>query len=624
MTIDLDSLGLGKFTYSSNKQSSKANSLLPHVNIQELTFNDHLIKSYRLKTQVQNNNHHFQLALKAEFKESLHIYKNIASGFPLVDGENEFLTLYDKNADIGDLRIRDSFAPRVDNTFHDIKGYNNVIAFRAGTGSVIVFFHRGATKMTRLDVKNNGGKYFSLGVKTVAPYSTNDEFEFITYHSDEERFWWQPALEYADATGIPQNLFRIALKKITDNQMPELYILGRREETVNIDVRSRAKHNAPWLNIIKDLTIDSDVTCCKLDWKDRKSGIYEIRVSAPNIIRNTIFVQKPKPNTTADILYVFGTNAWRSYAMNGHYHGPIDHCFPWSYSYSATIMEGVSDVFDDVVSSYRYPMQPEYYNNMPSGFARLTSGFINSLEIYCNDKQRSWHACGEEDIADGSINLSNYRLVFLDNHAEYSTPEEMTKFMEYLDDNGVMVILGGDALGRRVDYIRDDKGNIRYQKLFNNSVLGIRDEADNRTPISKPFFPYSSQYSNAQRLDRFGLCYSRSPGMLEKVTLKVSNNNHPITDGYKINEVISESRWECDYVNPDWNILISVYDNDGVPIGLPAKKMVSLAIHPSWNLCYLGPMGINETLAGYYGNKPKVHTLFSNIIDYYIDIVKTP
>lgn len=583
----------------------------------KFSLNGRTLHAHRLVSKERALGHCVEWALEPGVSECFHVYKGLAVAFPLAKEKEEFLSLYDKKPDPKDVRIRESFASGVDHTFHDIKGYGNVVAFRNPNGTVVAFYHLGMTRRTRLDVLNNGGKRFSLRLRTEAPLPETEVYEILNYETSEDKFWWQPALEYADAIGMSQNLFRITMDKLVDRNDPELIILGRNGEKVDIAFRRRIRLNEDWQTLKSGMPVKGDVFRVPLVLQDSTSAVYEIKVTSGNAVRNTLFIKKPESGSRADILYVFETNAWRSYAMNGHYHGPIDHCFPWSYSYSATIMEGVSDIFDDVPSSCRYPLQPTYYNNMPP-YARLCSGFIDSLASFCHERGLSWHACGEEDIADGSVDLRNYRLAILGNHAEYSTLAEMAAFKSHLDKGGSLIVLGGDAFGRRVDYIKDSKGNIRYQKLFKNTVLGLNVKADSQGHYKWKTYPQSAQYSNAQRLARFGLCYCASPAMTDKPLLTVEDNGHPITKGYKLHEVISESRWEGDCVNPDWRVLVSICNRNTSEGSAPLKKIAALAVHPKWNLCCLGPMGLNETLAGYYGDKSRVSSLFSRVMEHFL------
>ena len=259
-------------------------------------------------------------------------------------------------------------------------------------------------------------------------------------------------------------------------------------------------------------------------------------------------------------------------------------------------MEGISDIWDDVPSRFRYPMQPRYYNNVPSGYMRLTAGLVDALEQYA---ERSGHClayCGEEDVDDGSIRLDHYRCVILDNHAEYSTNREMAAFKRYRRQGGAFLVLGGDAFGRRVDYIRGRQGEIRYQALFKSAVIGA--------------YPQSAQYTDAQRLKRCGICYAGSPPYLAKQWIRVTDIAHPITSAYQMGDIISAARWEVDETAPNWRKLAVIVNPH------TGRECPALAFDPTERYCFFGPMGIAEVLAGYYGCRDRVAVLFERVLDY--------
>ncbi|MDD5678350.1 MAG: hypothetical protein PHW60_10235 [Kiritimatiellae bacterium] len=552
------------------------------------------INSRIVRLEGRGRNARFCLTLSKRWQEGFLTYNDLAVGFPLGKAAYEQLLLEGGDGDQ---------AEAAEGTWHHLAPYGNCCAFTCSGRRALALIHRGASERIRFHIGNHAGRHFSLELDTRARETDriHDAYELIWYQPLSTRLWWQEALEYSSHTGVNQITFRIAVHKLTDAAFANLYILGRTGRKTGITVRRRGRiTTADRMGDIQSMKgverrLDAPVCRLPLAAPGQRSGLYEIRVTSGLAERRTFFIKKPEQNANGDILFVFATNSWRSYALNGHYHDL--HNFPWSYSYSATLMEGISDIWDDVPSRFRYPMQPRYYNNTPNGYMRLTAGLVDALEQYSERNDLRIDYCGEEDVDDRSVRLDHYRCVILDNHAEYSTNRELKAFERYRRQGGAFLVLGGDAFGRRVDYIRGDQGEIRYQVLFKSAIIGD--------------YPDSAQYTHAQRLKRSGICYAGSPTYLAKQWIRVTDIAHPVTSVYQMGEVISEARWEVDETAPDWRKLAVIAHPRTA-----GRECAALAFDPTGRYGYFGPMGISEILAGYYGHRDRVAALFERVLDY--------
>lgn len=450
--------------------------------------------------------------------------------------------------------------------------------------------------------------------------------EIIEYESVGSRFWWHEGMEYSQATGKYQQLFRMGTDHLTYKQgdWVDLAVLGRKGFSlkarlerisdasltpkappefgqVSLPVGEQVWHET-WVPVDK-------VTHFLLPTDKLSTGVYRVTVASEHTHRNCIFIVRPA-RPEGRILYVCATNQWRSYAFNAHYHTYLPKSYPWSYCYSSQLMEGISGIYDDVSHHSRYPMQPRYYNNMPTGFGMTCLGFVQTLESFRQEYGWDVDYCGEEDVHFGRVDLGNYQTVFLDNHAEYSTWQEMDALQNYLDSGkGWLIVLGGDAFGRLVHYTVGDNETILYQNLHNSNC---------------EHFPGGAQFTDQQRCERFGICVSHGFGARPMHPLTVVDDAHPITRDWKAGEVLSLSSWESDDVWPaeDWHLLVRFTD---IPTPLrfddgskPDCHTTGLALHRNKKLISMGPMGLAETLVNYYGNYGNVRKLLENTVRFCI------
>lgn len=580
------------------------------------------------------------LSLPKSYTQGFAPYNDVACGFPMDVADSERWHLFGTDPayyadfkDTGEImgRVWD-FADTLEGSYADLGGHGKLdvyhaperklalgILTRGGMCPVIHETGPAAPQWTQTDTADN------LESGTTAELVC----DIIAYKPADPKFWWHDALAFSQNTGVRQLLFRIALRDLTimAGETADLAILGRCNAPVRMRVErigdaSLMQKSPPGFGcmslplgeeiILEEWVPKKDVEHVALQTKGWRTGVYRVTIESRHHHRNAIMVVRP-PESSKRILYICATNQWRSYALNAHYHTYLPKKFPWSYCYSSQIMEGISSIYDDVSHHARYPMQPRYYNNMPTGFGMTCLGFVQTLEDFRNKSGGEWSVdyCGEEDVHFGRVQLEDYQVVLLDNHAEYNTEQEMQAFEAYLESGaGWLIVLGGDAFGRLVEYTTDADGRILYQNLHNSNC---------------EHYPKGAQFTDEQRCRRFGICVSHGFGARPMHPLTVVDNEHPITDGWTKDEVISLSSWESDDVWPaeEWQQLIrfthlptTIRFQDG---STPDCFTPGLAIHKQKKLISLGPMGLAETLVHYYGDYDNVRALLQKTVKFCFD-----
>lgn len=414
-----------------------------------------------------------------------------------------------------------------------------------------------------------------------------DGFKLVVYTPQSDRFWWQEGLEYADSIGLTQVTFRLTLNKrsFVPKETARVYVLGKRDKKAQVQLERLGTEVKEVC--AQEIGLRSEVEDLPLKMDDLPSGLYRVRVSCEGQKRSIALVVRPV-SPSREILYIVATNSWRAYAGNGYYHFP-GHSYPFNYGFMATVLDSNS----------------EEYDNFPSPYFARTEGVIATLD----ELPYQVDYCCDEDVHFGRVRLSDYRLVILDNHAEYVTRKERAAFKEYIDNGGPFLFLGGDNLGREVEYIPDQE-EFRYQHLYGGPLFvgggGYY------------YFPDGAQYSDEQRLRDFGISVLCEPGMAvpprvnsipkQEAPPIVVAKRHPITEGYEVGEEIAPAYSETDVLTDDWEVLLRLdYQGNEYPC---------LALRNTNRVGYLGPISVAETLAGRFGGREKLKDIFSRTLSF--------
>jgi hypothetical protein len=141
------------------------------------------------------------------------------------------------------------------------------------------------------------------------------------------------------------------------------------------------------------------------------------------------------------ILFVAPTDMWRAYASNGG-HAMTSWRETWHYDsvgYSPTVL------------NTRYRRANHYYYGLYERWADIQHyQFLRGL---AQRQGLQIDYCSQDDISLGRVRLSDYRLVLVGNHAEFTTLETFLHFREYMGHGGAVMIHGGDSFAVIVQYL---------------------------------------------------------------------------------------------------------------------------------------------------------------------------
>src|SRR5262249_24149031 len=131
------------------------------------------------------------------------------------------------------------------------------------------------------------------------------------------------------------------------------------------------------------------------------------------------------------VLFVAPSEMWRAYASNG--------------GHAMTSWRNGDDYdsvgYSPTVLNTRFRRTNHYYYGLYERYSDIQHYRFLS-ELARKDGFRIDY-CTQDDIALGRVRLSDYRLVLVGNHAEFTTAECYFRFRDYLARGGAVMIHGG-------------------------------------------------------------------------------------------------------------------------------------------------------------------------------------
>jgi hypothetical protein len=244
---------------------------------------------------------------------------------------------------------------------------------------------------------------------------------------------------------------------------------------------------------------------------------------------------------------------WRAYASNGG-HAMTSWRESWHYDsvgYSPTVL------------NTRFRRSNHYYYGLYERYSDIKH--YRYLRELARQENFTIDYCTEDDIASGRVSLSDYRLVLLGNHAEFTTLPCFLHFRDYLARGGAVMVHGGDSFAVIVEYLpRPEEPRYIWQREHVWMHLTYQDDdflppgllapdAPADAPITHPDPGGAVDYLNV-----FHVSVAHWPPSGRAV---ISNVEHPIVRGLgvKLGDPVP-GRWagEADmiYEPAAWDVLV--------------------------------------------------------------------
>jgi hypothetical protein len=268
--------------------------------------------------------------------------------------------------------------------------------------------------------------------------------------------------------------------------------------------------------------------------------------------KNLSLIVRPR-QARGPILFVAPTDMWCAYASNGG-HAMTS----WRDDYHYT-----SVGYSPTVLNTRYRRTNHYYYGLYERHSDILHyQFLRELS---RKEGLQIDYCTQDDIALDRVRLSDYGLVLVGSHAEFTTAQTYFRFRDYLARGGAVMIHGGDSFAVMVDYLPSLKDR-RYIWQRDHIWCHLTDQPDSfmppqllpadapaTAPITAPVAGDAIDYLNV-----FHVTVGYWPDGSRAV---VSNVDHPVMQGLglKIGDPVA-GVWagEADMVYEPraWDILI--------------------------------------------------------------------
>lgn len=396
----------------------------------------------------------------------------------------------------------------------------------------------------------------------------NPKMEIIifAYHPKDARFWW--AEWYQARSGIdpdmPANFFPILSARDigwrpgdsqTVNVIPAPADQGRRMDLVLIDdIHHTVVSRVPFRYTLPV----TNVTVPVGDWA---SSVYRLIVvpagervdPAENDLNRKLTNVIVRPRApAAPVLFVFPTDTWWAYATNGShdYHG-------WRTGYDGSV--GYAPT---VMSSRQHRLNNFFY----ALYERFTDiDHVRYLDQLAKQDGFSIDFASQQDVARGRVRLSDYSLVMIGNHSEFTTEESFRRVREYLGQGGSVMIHGGDSFAVRVE-ILPNLDDPRYLWQRGHVWTHLSDQAsDFLGPVLLPPDAAASapilNPTAGKAIDYVNVFHTSVSYWIPGAKAVIADTAHPIVRGLKLSmgqEVPGPWGGEVDipYEPQAWDVLI--------------------------------------------------------------------
>ena len=324
-------------------------------------------------------------------------------------------------------------------------------------------------------------------------------------------------------------------------------------------------------------------------------------VSVRRLSQKMVSLIMRSPQPSRGILFVAPTDMWRAYAANGG-HAMTSWREAWHYDsvgYSPTVL------------NTRYRRSNHYYYGLYERYADIQH--YRYLRELAQTDRLTIDYCTQDDIARARVNLTDYRLVLLGSHAEFTTITTFLHFRDYLARGGAVMIHGGDSFAVIVDYLPSlEEPRYLWQRehvwmhltysaddFLPPQLLAANARAD--APITAPQAGGALDYLNV-----FHVSVAHWPGSGRAV---VSNVDHPVVQGLglKLGDPVP-GRWagEADmiYEPAAWDVLVRSIEATTEPgedfqerVKQPAFHRAGLSLHRNLRLAVVSGENFTGILA---------------------------
>jgi hypothetical protein len=457
----------------------------------------------------------------------------------------------------------------------------------------------------------------------------------FAYRPRDQRLWWAEWFQEQErrSPGIYPHLFPV-LSPFETSWMPgekqEIEIApgpadtGKAAEFVLIDdvsdrvvTRQRFEYQMP----VTHLTIEVG------DWP---SGLYRAMVAPGGAVVDptvrsfsekmlNVVLRPTRPRGA--VLFVAPTDMWRAYAANGG-HAMTS----WRDDYHYT-----SVGYSPTVLNTRFRRTNHYYYGLYERHSNIQH-YRFLRELARKDGFQIDYAT-QDDVALDRVRLSDYRLVLVGSHAEFTTAECFLRFRKYMARGGAVMIHGGDSFGVMVEYLPSLRDR-RYIWQRDHIWCHLTDQPDSfipprlLPPDAAPNAPITAPEAG-DAIDYLNVFHVSVGYWPEGSRVVVSNVEHPVMRGLalKLGDPIPQA-WagEADmtYEPRAWDILlrsdraVTEANESGLErVTQPAFHHTALMIHKNLRLAEVSGEGFTNVLGAPDGKL--FQTIYARTLHYLLD-----
>jgi len=305
----------------------------------------------------------------------------------------------------------------------------------------------------------------------------------FAYRPRNQRLWWAEWYQEQErrSPGAHPGLFPV-LSPFESSWVPG------EEQTIQIVPSPADSGKAMELVVIDDVSgsvagrfkfiAELPVTEVKFEAGDWPTGLYRTIVVPAGaafdpVVRRlnektlSAIVRPRQPRGT--VLFVAPTDMWRAYASNGG-HAMTS----WRDDYHYT-----SVGYSPTVLNTRFRRTNHYYYGLYERHSDILH--YQFLREFARKERLQIDYCTQDDIALNRVHLSDYRLVLVGSHAEFTTAETYFRFRDYLAHGGAVMIHGGDSFAVMVEYLPSLRDR-RYIWQKDHIWCHLTDQPDSFTP----------------------------------------------------------------------------------------------------------------------------------------------
>jgi hypothetical protein len=460
------------------------------------------------------------------------------------------------------------------------------------------------------------------------------EVTIFAYRPRNQRLWWADWYQEQErrAPGTHPGFFPV-LSPFETSWVPG------EEETIQIVPGPADSGKAMDLVFIDDVSAtvvgrhkfvcELPVTEVKLEAGDWPTGLYRAIVVPfgvePNAPRNlnektlSLIVRPRQPRGT--VLFVAPTDMWRAYASNG---GHAMTSWRDDYHYNSV-------GYSPTVLNTRFRRTNHYYYGLYERQADILH--FEFLREFARKEGLQIDYSTQDDIALDRVRLSDYRLVLVGNHAEFTTAETYFRFRDYLARGGAVMIHGGDSFAVMVEYLPSLRDR-RYIWQKDHIWCHLTDQPDIFMPpqLLPPDAPRDAPITAPQAgdaIDYLNVFHVSVGYWPEGSGAVVSNIDHPVMHGLglKLGDAVPgvwAGEADMTYEPRAWDILIrsekavTEANESGLDrVKQPAFHHIGLAIHKNLRLALVSSESFTHRLTD--PDSPLFRELYIRTFHYLFD-----